>query len=69
MKRKGREGSTNWEEFISYPEEPVVFLLWHNGIGGISAAPGCRFNPGQAQWAKRSSIVVASAQVTTVAWV
>ena len=21
------------------------FLLWHNGIGGISAALGCRFNP------------------------
>ena len=24
-----------------YLESP----LWHKGIGGISAAPGCRFNP------------------------
>ena len=23
----------------------VEFLLWHNGIGGISAAPGHRFDP------------------------
>ena len=23
----------------------MVFLLWHNGIGGIAAAPGCRFHP------------------------
>ena len=30
------------------------FLLWYSGIGGgISAAPGCRFDPWLAQWVKR----------------
>ena len=26
--------------------------MWHNGVGGISAVPGCRFSPWLAQWVK-----------------
>ena len=28
------------------------FPLWHNGMGSVSAAPGCRFDPWPAQWVR-----------------
>lgn len=34
------------------------FLLWHNGIGSISAALGHRFHLGLVQWVKRSGVDV-----------
>ena len=30
--------------------EVMEFLLWHSGIGSVSAALGCRFDPGLAHW-------------------
>ena len=32
------------------------FLLWHSGIGSVSAAPGCRFHPWPVLWLKGSVV-------------
>ena len=37
----------------------LEFLLWCNGISGISAAPGCRFSPCLAQWVKVTGVATA----------
>ena len=42
-------------------------LLWHNGIGGVSAAPGHRFDPWPGKWAKGSGAVEAKAEAATAA--
>ena len=36
-------------------------MLWHSGIGGISVAPGHRFDPSPAQQVKRAGIAAAGA--------
>ena len=46
-----------WESGMALQEFP----RWPNGIGGVSAAPGHRFNPGLAQWVKGSSVAEAVA--------
>ena len=38
----------------------LEFLLWHNGISGVSAAPGHRFDLGPAQWLKGSGTAAAA---------
>ena len=43
------------------------FSLWHNRIGGISAAPGHRFDPWPSRVGSGSSAATAVAQVTTAA--
>ena len=40
--------------------EPLYAALWCSGIGGVSAAPGCRFDPCLAQCVKGSGIVTAA---------
>ena len=35
-------GVTDW---LRLKIKMVEFPLWHNGIGSISAEPGCRFDP------------------------
>ena len=51
---KTKRPSTEWEKIFAndVPDKELIpkihkegFTLWHNGIGGISAAPDCRFDP------------------------
>ena len=45
----------------------LEFPLWCNRIGGVSAAPECRFDPRPAQWVKGLGVAAAAAQVVPAA--
>ena len=42
-------------------DELMEFLLWHDGIGIVSAAPGRRFDPQPSTWVQGSDVAAAVA--------
>ena len=46
--------SPNWKQGLKLKMSKLEFPLWPNGIGSISAALGCVFDPHLAKWVKGS---------------